>query len=92
VARLAPVLLTASAQVRLRRLAPDAIYREDSGQLIVPLVGAGRAADVLRELLAELIPPTGGPPVPAPLPGGDAPGPAPLEQGVGAPTSNMLRK
>ncbi len=36
VVRVAPVALPASAQVRLRRLAPGATYREDSAQLLVP--------------------------------------------------------
>jgi transcription-repair coupling factor (superfamily II helicase) len=56
-ARVAPVHLAASAQVRLRRLVPGAAYREDLAQLLVPLAPGERAADVLRQLLEDLIPP-----------------------------------
>ncbi|MBA2625994.1 MAG: hypothetical protein H0U89_10370, partial [Acidimicrobiia bacterium] len=65
VARLAPLALRTSAVLRLRRLARDAVYKEDLGQLVVPLKrpsGGERtdaAADVpstLRDLLAELVP------------------------------------
>ena len=42
VARLAPVRLAASAQVRLRRLVPGATYREELAQLLVPLTGRSR--------------------------------------------------
>ncbi len=57
VARLSPVELPASAQVRLRRLAPGAVYREQLHQLVVPLDGKGHAAEVLRELVVQLLPP-----------------------------------
>jgi transcription-repair coupling factor (superfamily II helicase) len=57
VARIAPVHLAASAQVRLRRLVPGATYREDLGQLLVPIRMGGLAADVVRELLEDLVPP-----------------------------------
>ena len=56
VARVAPVRLPASAEVRLRRLAPGASYRADSSQLLIPIRPGGLPADVLRELLEELIP------------------------------------
>ncbi|HWE65938.1 MAG TPA: transcription-repair coupling factor, partial [Acidimicrobiales bacterium] len=56
VARLQPVQLAASAQVRLRRLVPGASYREDLTQLLVPLRADGLAADVLRQLVEDLIP------------------------------------
>jgi transcription-repair coupling factor (superfamily II helicase) len=56
VARLLPVRLAASAQVRLRRLVPGASYREDLTQLLVPLRADGLAADVLRQLVEDLIP------------------------------------
>jgi transcription-repair coupling factor (superfamily II helicase) len=57
VARIVPVRLAASAQVRLRRLVPGAGYKEDLGQLLVPVRPGAVAADVLRELLEDLIPP-----------------------------------
>jgi transcription-repair coupling factor (superfamily II helicase) len=56
VARLSPLVLPASAQVRLRRVVPGATYREEQRQLVVPLDADGRPADALRSLLAELVP------------------------------------
>ncbi len=56
VVRVSPVTLPASAQVRLRRLAPGASYREDMAQLLVPVIDGQRAADVVRGLIEELIP------------------------------------
>ncbi len=54
-ARLSPISLAASAQVRLQRLEPDASYREPLRQLLVP-VDPKRAAWDLRELLEQLLP------------------------------------
>ena len=54
--RLSPVTLPASAQVRLRRVAPDATYREDLGQLLVPVAEGVHAAEAVRRILDELIP------------------------------------
>ncbi|HLN16996.1 MAG TPA: transcription-repair coupling factor [Acidimicrobiales bacterium] len=56
-ARLSPVTLPSSAQVRLRRLSPDATYKEELHQLVVPLEPGGRPAADLRELLLALLPP-----------------------------------
>ncbi len=56
--RIAPVALPASAQVRLRRVAPGATYREDLGQLLVPVGGDGSAPDAVRSVIEELIAPT----------------------------------
>jgi transcription-repair coupling factor (superfamily II helicase) len=56
VARVVPVRLAASAEVRLRRLAPGASYREDSSQLLIPIRPGELPADVLRQLLEELLP------------------------------------
>ncbi len=56
VARLSPLVLPASAQVRLRRVVPGATYREEQRQLVVPLDADGRPADALRSLLDELVP------------------------------------
>ncbi len=55
-ARLTPVALPASARVRLRRLRPDALYKEEAQQLQVP-VDAGDAPATLAALLRELVPP-----------------------------------
>ncbi len=56
VVRVSPVTLPASAQVRLRRLAPGASYREDMAQLLVPVLDGQLAADVVRAMIEELIP------------------------------------
>lgn len=56
VAKISPVVLVASAQVRLRRLASGASYREELHQLVVPLSTRARPADALRELLSALFP------------------------------------
>ncbi|HXQ19978.1 MAG TPA: transcription-repair coupling factor [Acidimicrobiales bacterium] len=60
-ARLSPVVLPASAQVRLHRLAPEGALREQLHQLVVPLDPGVRAATALRQLLAALLPPGTGP-------------------------------
>jgi transcription-repair coupling factor (superfamily II helicase) len=54
--RVSPVTLPASAQVRLRRVAPGAAYREDMAQLLVPITEGEQAADALRSVMEELIP------------------------------------
>jgi transcription-repair coupling factor (superfamily II helicase) len=59
-AKLSPVSLPASSQVRLRRLAPGSSWHEDLHRLLVPVVPAGperRYAPVLVDLLRSLIPP-----------------------------------
>ena len=53
----APVRLAASAQVRLRRLVPGASYKEELAQLLVPIAPGDLAADVVRHLLEDLVPP-----------------------------------
>jgi len=59
VAKLSPIRLAASSEVRLRRIAPGATYRPEVGQLVIELPGDERPADVLRSLIAELVPPAG---------------------------------
>jgi transcription-repair coupling factor (superfamily II helicase) len=56
-ARLGPLVLPASAQVRLRRLVPGATWREDLAQVVVPLDPDRRPVEVLRSLIDELVPP-----------------------------------
>ena len=56
VVRVMPARLAASAQVRLRRLVPGAVYKEELGQLLVPIPAGMLAADVVRQLLEDLIP------------------------------------
>ena len=56
-ARLSPIDLKASERVRLTRLVPKAVWKEDAHQLVLPLPrGADPAAD-LAALLAALVPP-----------------------------------
>lgn len=55
-ARMSPLVLRASATVRLRRLAKDARYNEETCQLMVPLRKSDDVAKVLSDLLAGLIP------------------------------------
>jgi transcription-repair coupling factor (superfamily II helicase) len=56
-ARLSPLELKASQKVRLGRLAPKAVFKEDIGQLVMPLPrGSDPAAD-LAALLEQLAPP-----------------------------------
>jgi len=56
VARMLPVHLAASAQVRLSRLHPGATYREDLSTVLVPIKPGALAAEVLRDLLEDLLP------------------------------------
>jgi transcription-repair coupling factor (superfamily II helicase) len=58
-ARLVPLALPASARVRLRRLRPEAVYKEESGQLLVPLGTDEAPVEALTELLLQLVPPEG---------------------------------
>ncbi|MDQ3146178.1 MAG: transcription-repair coupling factor, partial [Actinomycetota bacterium] len=55
-ARAAPLSLRASAAIRLRRLARDAVYKDDLGQLVVPLRKGVDVAATLTGLLSELVP------------------------------------
>ncbi len=59
VARMTPVTLPASAEVRLRRLAPAATYQDEVHRLSVPLTpaeGTGTYAPALVAFLRELVP------------------------------------
>ncbi|HEY6474641.1 MAG TPA: transcription-repair coupling factor [Acidimicrobiales bacterium] len=56
VVRLSPVTLPASAQVRLRRVAPGATYREDLAQLLLPVPAGAAAAEGVRGVIEELLP------------------------------------
>jgi transcription-repair coupling factor (superfamily II helicase) len=57
VARVAPVTLRASEQVRLGRLWPRAVYKEDLGQLVGPMRKGADPAMALVEMLRALVPP-----------------------------------
>jgi transcription-repair coupling factor (superfamily II helicase) len=54
-ARLLPVALRASQRVRLGRLWPKAVYKEDIGQIVVPLPRGSEVAVELAEMLATLV-------------------------------------
>jgi transcription-repair coupling factor (superfamily II helicase) len=56
VARISPVDLPASKQVRLQRLYPKAVFKGDLRQLVVPVPPKEDSAEFLLALLAELIP------------------------------------
>ncbi len=57
IARVSPLALAASARVRLRRLRPEATFKEDLGRLIVPLDPGEDPVAALTELLGSLVPP-----------------------------------
>jgi transcription-repair coupling factor (superfamily II helicase) len=63
-ARISPLTLTASAQIRLKRLAPGSDYREEMRQVVVPLTSTSELAGTLRALLGELLPPPDPPETP----------------------------
>ncbi len=54
-ARISPLRLKTSESMRLRRLARDAIYKEDQQQLVVPLKRTPDPATQLVSLLRELV-------------------------------------
>jgi transcription-repair coupling factor (superfamily II helicase) len=75
VARLFPIALAASAQVRLRRRYPTALYKEQAHQLMAPLAAGVDPAAALAEMLRDLVPP------PSPLPADGANRPVPMSAG-----------
>ena len=58
-ARFAPLALKTSQQIRLQRLSPKAVYKEDVGQLQVPVNKADDLVEHLVLLLRQLVPPAG---------------------------------
>jgi transcription-repair coupling factor (superfamily II helicase) len=59
VARMAPLALPASARVRLRRLRPESLVKEETGLVVVPLGPDESPVEALTELLVELVPVSG---------------------------------
>jgi transcription-repair coupling factor (superfamily II helicase) len=57
-ARLSPAQLKVSQEVRLKRLAPKAVYKADLAQLVLPVKGGREVAAELAELLRTLFPDT----------------------------------
>ena len=56
VARIAPLELPASARVRLRRLRPESLVKEDARLVVVPLGPDEPPVETLTALLGELVP------------------------------------
>jgi transcription-repair coupling factor (superfamily II helicase) len=54
--RLSPLALKTSARIRLQRLWPKAIYKEDIGQIVMPLPRGADAAEFLADFLAAMVP------------------------------------
>jgi transcription-repair coupling factor (superfamily II helicase) len=57
VIRMSPVQLLTSAQIRLKRLSRDAVYKEDLAQLVVPIMRGADPVVAARTLLDQLYPP-----------------------------------
>ena len=57
VARIAPIRLKTSKQLRLQRLFKGAVYKDEVGQLQLPIKAAGQAVATVRTALQELVPP-----------------------------------
>ena len=55
-ARLSPLPLKASQQIRLKRLHPKAVYKEADQLLVIPVLAALHPAEALVDLLRELDP------------------------------------
>ena len=55
-ARLSPLQLRHSARIRLQRLWPKAVYKEEQAQLVVPLPRGADPAEALTDLLSRLVP------------------------------------
>src|SRR5215471_9615541 len=55
-ARMTPVKLKVSEEIRLKRLVPRGLYKADMGQLVIPVKGGRGVAVELVEMLAELFP------------------------------------
>jgi hypothetical protein len=56
---MAPLALPASARVRLRRLRPESLVKEETGLVVVPLGPDESPVEALTELLVELVPVSG---------------------------------
>jgi transcription-repair coupling factor (superfamily II helicase) len=56
VARISPITLRTSAAIRLQRLHPKAVYKEEIGQVVLPLPRGAHPADFLTQFLEEMVP------------------------------------
>jgi len=57
VIRMSPVVLKLSAQIRLKRIAPRAVLKEDLKQLVVPIAADADPVTAVLTLLEQLLPP-----------------------------------
>ncbi len=55
-ARMSPVKLKVSEEIRLKRLVPKGIFKADLGQLVIPVKGGRDVATELVDLLSALFP------------------------------------
>ncbi|HET6950423.1 MAG TPA: transcription-repair coupling factor, partial [Acidimicrobiales bacterium] len=55
-ARMSPVKLKVSEEVRLKRLVPKGLYKADMGQLVIPVKGGRSVAAELVDILQSLFP------------------------------------
>jgi hypothetical protein len=56
VARLGPLALKTSQTIRIQRRYPKAVYKEDLGQVVLPLPRGANAAEHVLGFLAEVVP------------------------------------
>ena len=56
VARISPFVIKTSQAIRLKRLYPKAVHKEDLQQLVLPLPRGASPAGTVRELLAVVVP------------------------------------
>ncbi|HUQ39072.1 MAG TPA: transcription-repair coupling factor [Acidimicrobiales bacterium] len=56
IARVSPISLKASQQVRLGRMYPKAIYKDEVGQVVLPLPRGARPAEHLLAFLEQMVP------------------------------------
>ncbi|HEX3541175.1 MAG TPA: transcription-repair coupling factor [Acidimicrobiales bacterium] len=55
-ARLSPLALKTSQRIRLQRMWPRAVYKEDIGQIVLPLPRGAEPAEFVIDLLSTLVP------------------------------------
>ena len=55
-ARLSPVALKTSQRIRLQRMWPRAVYKEDIGQIVLPVPRGADPAEFVIDLIATLVP------------------------------------
>ena len=56
VVRLAPLQLKASQAIRVQRLYPKAVYKQDLAQIVLPLPRGAAPAEHVRSFLSTVVP------------------------------------